>query len=353
MPEVERIGQQVGVVRSDVEADRQRHSGIDAAGAGVQRELADGDRHAAGAEVAKAEDALVIGHHDEADVGIRAVAKQVGNAVPVVRRDPRAAGASQHVAELLAGEPHGGRVDDGQQLLQVLGEEPIEQGRIAVLERRQPDVPLQRVRLAVQPLQLEAHLLIERHDPVRQQAAQPERRPLVLGEREVLGQQPVREQGRAVELDRRRPPGGDVVVRRGKRTHRRRGYATIPRSTRDTAAMGRTNRIVTIVTVVMAVAVVGLGAYVVSQSSTTVVEDAADATIECTGWTGATDGCAAWGADVLAEGSPSNTFELEDVVRIRLDRPTFGLAEACSVDYFLSRYPDDVAWSEEIDCPDA
>ena len=116
--------------------------------------------------------------------------------------------------------------------------------------------------------------------------------------------------------------------------------------------MGRTNRIVTIVTVVMALAVVGLGAYVVSQSSTTVVEDAADATIECTGWTGATDECAAWGADVLAEGSPSNTFELEDVVRIRLDRPAFGLAEACSVDYFLSRYPDDVAWSEDIDCPE-
>jgi hypothetical protein len=116
--------------------------------------------------------------------------------------------------------------------------------------------------------------------------------------------------------------------------------------------MGRSDRIVTIVTVIMAIAVVALGAYVVSQSSTTVVEDAADATIECTGWTGATDDCAAWGAEVLAEGSPSSTFELEDVGRIRLDRPTFGLAGGCTVEYFLSRYPDDIAWSEEIDCSD-
>jgi hypothetical protein len=116
--------------------------------------------------------------------------------------------------------------------------------------------------------------------------------------------------------------------------------------------MGRSDRIVTIVTVIMGIVVVALGAYVVSRSSsTTVVEDAAGATIECTGWTGVTDECATWGAEVLAEGSPSNTFELEDVARIRLDRPTFGLAEGCTVEYYLSRYPDEVEWSEEIDCP--
>ena len=84
----------------------------------------------------------------------------------------------------------------------------------------------------------------------------------------------------------------------------------------------------------------------------TVVEDAADATIECTGWTGATDDCGAWGAEVLAEGAPSNTFDFDDVERIRLDRPTFGLADECTVEYFVSRYPDEAAWSEEIDCPE-
>ena len=115
--------------------------------------------------------------------------------------------------------------------------------------------------------------------------------------------------------------------------------------------MGRSDRIVTLVTVVMALIVVAMGAYVVSRSGTTVVEGAAGETIECTGWTGVTEECTAWGAEVLADGPPSNTFELEDIVRIRLDRPTFGLANGCTVEYFLSRYPDDVAWTEETDCP--
>jgi hypothetical protein len=41
---------------------------VDARGRGVERELADGDAHAARALVAEAEDALVVGGHDEAHV---------------------------------------------------------------------------------------------------------------------------------------------------------------------------------------------------------------------------------------------------------------------------------------------
>lgn len=102
--------------------------------------------------------------------------------------------------------------------------------------------------------------------------------------------------------------------------------------------------------------VVGLVAIAVAASgcmlpgmTTTVVDDAASATIECDGTTGVTDGCADWGIDVLAEGAPSHTFELEDVARIRFVRE----GEGCVVEYYLSRYPDDVEWSEEIDCREA
>ena len=55
-------------------------------------------------------------------------------------RDPGAAGPPDDVAELLARPPDRRRVDDRQELLEVLGEEPVEQGRVAVLERGQPDV---------------------------------------------------------------------------------------------------------------------------------------------------------------------------------------------------------------------
>jgi len=72
--------------------------------------------------------------------------------------------------------------------------------------------------------------------------------------------------------------------------------------------------------------------------------------VECRGWTGVTDRCGVWGEAVLAAGAPSTTFEFEDVVRVRMDRPTFGFAGRCTAEYFLGRYPDEVAWTEDIDC---
>ncbi len=74
-------------------------------------------------------------------------------------------------------------------------------------------------------------------------------------------------------------------------------------------------------------------------------------TVECSGWTGVGDGCGVWGMGILAEGAPSNTFEIDDVVRVRLDRPAFGFAGTCVAEYFLSRYPDEVEWTEEVRCP--
>ena len=77
-----------------------------------------------------------------------------------------------------------------------------------------------------------------------------------------------------------------------------------------------------------------------------------DVTIECTGAVGIdSDGCHQGGDAILAEGSPTTTFEAEDVVRLRLDRALFGFGETCRAEWFLGRYPDDVAWSEPVACP--
>lgn len=74
-------------------------------------------------------------------------------------------------------------------------------------------------------------------------------------------------------------------------------------------------------------------------------------TIECSGPTRASpDVCREWGDEVLAAGPPSSTFEMDDVVRLRLDRPMLGFASTCRAEYFLSRYPDDVAWAESVSC---
>ena len=93
------------------------------------------------------------------------------------------------------------RVDDRQELLEVVGEQPVEQRRVAVLERGEADVLLERVGLDPQVLELELDLLLDRQDAGREEAAQPERLALLGREREVLRQQAAAEQGRAGDRD--------------------------------------------------------------------------------------------------------------------------------------------------------
>jgi hypothetical protein len=186
---------------------------VDAAGGGVEGELADRDRHPAGALVAEAEDPLVVGHDDEPDILVRAVAEQVRDPVDHLRDDPDAARAAEDVAELLAGPPNRRCVDDRQELLEVLGEDAVEEGRIAVLEGGEADVALEVVGLAAEVLELEEELVVNRQDPVRQQATQPEGVPFGVRKGEILGQQAAAEEGGAGQPDRRRPAGGDRVER--------------------------------------------------------------------------------------------------------------------------------------------
>ena len=124
MAEVQRVGEQRRIVGPDVERDRQRSGPGGCRCRRVQRELADRDGHPAGALVAEAEDPLVVGDDDEPDVVVRALAQELRDPVAVGRRDPRAARPPDDVAELLARPPDRRRVDDRQELLEVLGERP-------------------------------------------------------------------------------------------------------------------------------------------------------------------------------------------------------------------------------------
>ena len=82
--EVQRIVEQLPAVGPDVERDGQGVRRIDARSRGVQRQLADRDRHPAGALVAEAEDALVVGDDDQADV-VAGRPKDVVDPADVVR----------------------------------------------------------------------------------------------------------------------------------------------------------------------------------------------------------------------------------------------------------------------------
>ena len=190
-------------------------TGVDPAARRVERQLADRDRHPAGALVAEPEDPLVVGDDDEPDVVVRALAQELRDPVAVGRRDPDAAGPPDDVAELLDRAPDGRRVDDRQEFLEVLGEEPVEERGVAILERRHPDVALERVVLAPEVLELELDLLLDRQDPIGEEAPKPEGVALVLAEGEVLGQQAAAEQRRPRQPDRCRATG-----RRCRRTGR-------------------------------------------------------------------------------------------------------------------------------------
>jgi hypothetical protein len=76
-----------------------------------------------------------------------------------------------------------------------------------------------------------------------------------------------------------------------------------------------------------------------------------DVSIECSAVTGVSaEACRAWGDDILAQGAPSPTFEMDDLARLAIDRPTFGFGSTCEVEYFISRDPDTPAWREVIAC---
>ena len=81
------VVQKLLVVGADVEHDRQAELRMHAGAGGIERELADRDAHAVGAEIAEAEDAFAIGHDD-----------QLGRIGPVAAGFPRY--GRDHCAEM-------------------------------------------------------------------------------------------------------------------------------------------------------------------------------------------------------------------------------------------------------------
>ncbi len=73
--------------------------------------------------------------------------------------------------------------------------------------------------------------------------------------------------------------------------------------------------------------------------------------VECAAATGQdAEACQAWGLEILAAGPEARVFELTDVDRIAFDRELFGLGDACSVTWFIGRYPDRPALTDEVAC---
>ena len=187
--EIERVVEELRSVGPDVERHGQRPGRVDAGGRRIQRELADRDRHATRSLIAKAQDPFVISDDDEPNIVAGRGPQDVVDTVDVRRRDPYPAWPTEDVAEFLAGATDRRRVDDRQELLQVFGQHPVEQGLVPILERRQTDEALEIVGLAAHVLELERDLLLDRGDAGGQQTAKGERVALLVGEGRALVEQ--------------------------------------------------------------------------------------------------------------------------------------------------------------------
>jgi hypothetical protein len=169
--DVERILEQLLVVGAHVERHGQGVARVHAGARGVQRELTDGDAHALRAQVAQPENALAVGHDDDPNVFLRPVAQHLRDPTLVLGRDVQAARLSEDVPELGARLTHGGRVDDGHHLVDVVDDRAVEQRLVAVLQGDHEDVLLERVRLVLVVLQDPGLLFLDGVDVRRQQPA--------------------------------------------------------------------------------------------------------------------------------------------------------------------------------------
>ena len=136
LAQVHLVVEQAQVVRAHIQHHGQHPAGMDAGRRGVHRELAHRDLDAAHTLVADAQDALGVRGHQQVDVlGAQpGVAQRQLDLVRMVDRQVHPPSPAELVAEPLDRQPDRGGVDDRQYLLDVLGEQLVEQHLVAVAQ---------------------------------------------------------------------------------------------------------------------------------------------------------------------------------------------------------------------------
>ena len=198
--DINRIVQQFRVVRAHVEQHGQALLGRNAAQRRVERHLADGNAHAAGALVTEAENALPVADDDAAHLVVARVGEDLRDAVFVRVAQEKAARLAPDLGEALAAFAHRRRVDDGEQFLGVLGDERIEQRLIVVLQVAHVRVFAECGVPAVEHAFAALTLVLERADVWRQQPVQREGIALRFSECRAFVETRVHEQSESVKV---------------------------------------------------------------------------------------------------------------------------------------------------------
>jgi len=143
-PDVKRVIEHCRVIAADIEGNRQAQLRMHAGAGGVERQLAHGNSHAVGAQIAQPENALAVGDDDDAGP-VRPVAQQLCDASAVVRADKQAARPLQDVAEFLARQPYRRGVDQRLHFVDVVAQHAEEQRFVAIVQGVERDEFFQRV----------------------------------------------------------------------------------------------------------------------------------------------------------------------------------------------------------------
>ena len=207
--QVQRVVQQSLVVGADIQGHRDDPARVDARRGSVDGQLADRDLDAPHAPVTDAEDLLGIAAHDQVDV-VRPELQRGERVLDVVRlvdRQEDAPGAPVFVGVPLDRVADRRVVDNWQQLRQMLGQHPVVQGLVAVVQLFQVDILGQVTGLPLQLLVDAQRLLLQRQHRRRQPPGQPEGRPLGAAE----GRSAIADRILQNARYRRRPCGGAHV----------------------------------------------------------------------------------------------------------------------------------------------
>ena len=205
-PDVELVVEQAQVVGADVEHDRDDPARMDAGCRRVDRCLADGDLDAPDALVTDAQDALGVGDDDEVDLVLPEAIVEQGllDSLGVVDGEEDAAGAVVLVAETLDGLTDGRRVDDREHLLEMGGEQVVEEHLVAVTQLCQVKVFGQGGRPASELLVGPHRLVLQRRHAGRHQPLEAEHGSLGQGEGRAPVRRRIGQDGAATGLDAQR-----------------------------------------------------------------------------------------------------------------------------------------------------
>ena len=175
----------------------------------IERELPDRDAHSSDAEIPESEDPRVVGRDDDANAAVPPVrAQDPGEVAAMLGREVHPAGPAVDVAELLAGLADRGRVHDRRELVEVVEEEPVEEGLVPVLKRREEQVAMDVIGHLAVVLERPLLLFLRSRDGVREETLEAEGLALLTREAGAFVQERV--------LEKREPPHvhGDVLLSR-------------------------------------------------------------------------------------------------------------------------------------------